>query len=73
MIKINSSRTLLVRALKVSAISLLLGAHMSHAAESVPLAPLAKNLPEQTLLVGSWTGETKGEECKNPFIKSGYL
>lgn len=70
MIKINSSRTLLVRALKVSAISLLLGAHMSHAAESVPLAPLAKNLPEQTLLVGSWTGETKGEGVQKPVYPS---
>lgn len=70
MIKRKFSRTLLVQTLKVSTLSLFLGATMSYAAESVPIAPLAKHLPEQTLLVGSWTGQTTGEGVQKPVYPS---
>ncbi|EIC84135.1 hypothetical protein SPM24T3_13456 [Serratia sp. M24T3] len=70
MIKRKFKRTLLVQALKIATFSLFLGANMSYATESVPMAPLAKNLPEQTLLIGSWTGETKGEGVQKPIYPS---
>lgn len=58
---IKVKRSLLVQALTISLIPLMFGATMSYAEESVPLAPAAKELPAQTLLIGSWTGQTTGE------------
>ncbi len=55
------TRSRLIQALTLSTLPLLLGATMSYAEESRPLAPQAQDLPAQTLLVGSWTGQTTGE------------
>jgi 6-phosphogluconolactonase len=67
---IKSKRTLLVHALKIALIPLFFGANMSYADESAPLAPAAKNLPAQTLLVGSWTGQTTGEGVQKAIYPS---
>lgn len=58
-------------AVKVSLVAFALAINTSLAVEKgVPLAPSAKNVPVQTLLVGSWTGETKGELVQKPIYPS---
>lgn len=60
-------RSLLIQALKISTLSLILGTTMSYAEdkpyteESRPLASAPQDLPAQTFLVGSWTGQTTGK------------
>lgn len=76
MFKIKRGTRLASRAVKLPLIAFLVGINLAYAAgkEGVPLAPPAKNVPVQTLLVGSWTdsweGETKGELMQKPIYPS---